>query len=90
MALTSTQIEKLSRNHAHDLLLRCVRLFVAGAELPNVPQHELGQGKLFRSRQWNAAAAARAVFNFYAHYGKPAPRPESPVTLIDPARSSGA
>jgi methionyl-tRNA formyltransferase len=55
-------------DHAHDLLVRCVRLLANRAHLPNVPQRDLGNGRLFLTRHWNALAAARAVANFHVRY----------------------
>ena len=65
-SLTALHIKVM--DHAHDLLVRCVGLLAEGAELPDVPQKDLGSGRLFLTRHWNAAAAARAVFNFHARY----------------------
>lgn len=77
-------------DHAHDLLVRCVKLFVAGANLPNVPQRELGIGQLFLSRHWNAVAAARAAINFMLRYRREiVTGPATPLALVSPERVSG-
>ena len=59
--------------HAHDLLRRCVDRFLAGEELPNVPQAELGAGRLYLTRHWTARQALRAVANFHGRYGRGTP-----------------
>ena len=64
--------------HAHDLMVRCAAHFVAGNPLPNVPQRNLGSGRLYLSRHWNALATAKAVRNFYLRYrgrNYPLPKP---------------
>jgi methionyl-tRNA formyltransferase len=71
-------------DHAHDLMVRCAAQFVAGRALPNVPQRDLGTGRLYLTRHWTALAAARAVTNFYLRYGRrryPAGKPR----LVDPS-----
>jgi methionyl-tRNA formyltransferase len=70
-------------DHAHTLVLRCIERFVAGAPLPDVPQAEIGSGRLFLGRHWNAAAAARAVLNFYLKYRR-AGRHQRPLRLVNP------
>jgi len=50
--------------HAHDLYCRAYRMFLAGRTLQSVPQHELGVGRVYRLREWNAARMASAVLNF--------------------------
>ena len=62
---TLTELHIKVMDHAHDLLLRCLRRFAEGKALPNVPQSELAEGKLFLARHWNSKAALRAVVNFY-------------------------
>ena len=67
--------------HAHDLLRRCVRRFLNGEELPNVAQTEIGAGRLYLTKQLNAAQAARAVANFYLRYS-PRPLSKAPPRLV--------
>lgn len=79
------QLHEKVMDHAHGLLLRCVRRFAEGKPLPDVPQQGLGQGQLFLTRHWTAAAAAKAVANFYRHYRKAVRRPpRAGVTLVSP------
>lgn len=47
--------------HAHDLCLRTVKLFMAGVELPNVPQSEIGEGRIYYNREWGVTANALAT-----------------------------
>jgi methionyl-tRNA formyltransferase len=63
-----TQLHIKVMDHAHDLLVRSVRMLASEVELPNVPQRDLGNGRLFLTRHWNAIAAARAVANFHLRY----------------------
>ena len=67
-SLTELHIKVM--DHAHDLMVRCAAQFVAGRALPNVPQRDLGTGRLYLTRHWTAFAAARAVMNFYLRYGR--------------------
>lgn len=86
-SLTGLHIKVM--DHAHDLLVRCALMVVTGKDLPNVPQHELGSGKLFLSRQWNARTVAKAVTNFYLHYRKPvAGTPPPRLVSPDPGGSA--
>lgn len=55
-------------DHAHDLLGCAVALHIAGVDLKGIPQKELGEGRLFLTRHWNAAAMAMAVLNFFTCY----------------------
>ena len=72
--------------HAHDLYCRCYARFVAGLPLPSVPQEELGQGRLFLSRDWTAARVGRALWNYYARYRPHKVGREMPVMLVRPER----
>jgi hypothetical protein len=65
---TLTELHIKVMDQAHDLLLRAVRLFSEGRPLPNVPQRELGEGRLFLLRHWTGKPIIRAVWNFYIHY----------------------
>ena len=83
-----TELHIKVMDHAHDLLVRCARQMIAGRELPSVPQRELGVGRLFLSRHWNAVATAKAVINFHLHYRKPAAR--TPPPRLISLQSDGA
>lgn len=77
-----TELHVKVMDHAHALLVRCVDRFVAGLPLPDVPQAEIGSGRLFLSRHWNAATAGRAGLNFYLKYRRASRR--TPLRLISP------
>lgn len=80
-----TELHVMVMEHAHDLLLRSMRLFAQGKALPDVPQCELGEGRLFLTRQWNARAAFRATANFYFHYKREITAPITDnVKLVSP------
>ena len=70
--------------HAHALLIRCIRAFAEGRALPDVPQRELASGRLFLSRHWTATAAARAVANFYLRFRRGVARPGRALVLVSP------
>lgn len=59
-------------DHAHDLYVRCVRLFAEGRSLPSVPQREIGEGRLFLTRDWRPSSIAAALANFHLHYAREA------------------
>ena len=67
-------------DHAHDLYSRVVERFAQGKPLPSVPQAEIGEGRLFYTRQWDSFAMLRAVFNFRFCYK---PFPVRALRLID-------
>jgi len=79
-----TELHVKVMDHAHSLLLRCVERFAAGSPLPDVPQAEIGSGRLFLSRHWNAAAAARAVLNFYLYYRRAPRRADLRLVALTP------
>lgn len=81
-----TQLHIKVMDHAHDLLVRCTRRWLAGKNLPNVPQREVGSGNLFLNRHWNARAAAKAVVNFYLHYRRRPVTRASPLKLVSPTK----
>lgn len=54
--------------HAHDLYIRSAKLFVKNVDLPSVRQCDLGEGRVFLSREWGVRAAFRARRNFYKYY----------------------
>ena len=55
-------------DHAHDLYCRAVERFAQGKPLPSVPQGEIGEGRLFYTRQWDSLAMLRAAINFRFRY----------------------
>lgn len=55
-------------DHAHDLYCRCLKRACDGLSLPSVLQKELGDGRLFLTRQWNEMQIAKAIINFYCFY----------------------
>jgi methionyl-tRNA formyltransferase len=55
--------------HAHSMYAEVVSRLAAGDDLPAVPQAELGAGRTFYNRQWDADARRRALVNFEHSYG---------------------
>jgi methionyl-tRNA formyltransferase len=64
-----TELHNKAMDHAHDLYCRAIAMFVAGKELPSVPQSLISKGRLFLMRDWNSTAMLRAVFNHRFRYG---------------------
>ena len=82
-SLTGLQIAVME--HAHALYVRCIRLFAEGRPLPSVPQEDLGEGRLFLTRDWTAGPIARALANFRLHYRREAAAPaKERLLLVDP------
>ena len=69
-------------DHGHDLYGRALARLVSGAPLPRVAQAEIGSGRTFMTKEWTAAAAARAVANFHLHHRRAALTALEPLTLI--------
>lgn len=69
-------------DHAHDLYCRAIERFARGKPLPSVPQNEIGEGRLFYTRQWDSFAMLRAVFNFRFRY-KPFPARDLRLISMD-------
>jgi folate-dependent phosphoribosylglycinamide formyltransferase PurN len=55
-------------DHAHFLFARCVRELGAKGSLASVPQHLLGAGTTYFTRQWGALPMLRAIRNHRSHY----------------------
>lgn len=70
--------------HAHDLYVRCIRLFAAGKALPAVPQKEIGEGRLFLTRHWRSGPIVRAVRNFHARYRRDVGKKGEVLILVSP------
>jgi hypothetical protein len=86
---TLTELHLKVMEHAHDLLVRCARRHAQNEKLPSAPQGELGEGRLFLSRHWTAAASLRAIRNFYLHYPRSVSvAGEGPIRLIAPEAMS--
>lgn len=67
-----TELHVAVMEHAHALYVRCIRLLAEGRSLPAVPQAELGEGRLFLTRDWTPRRMAAAVSNFLLHYRREA------------------
>lgn len=62
------QIHVKVMEHAHELYCRAIQRFTQGEPLPAVPQCEIGEGRLFYTRQWDSLAMLRAVANYHFRY----------------------
>jgi len=51
--------------HAHDLYSRCLVRIRDKVPLPEVPQAELGKGRVFLTKHWTAWQILKAVSNYY-------------------------
>ncbi len=87
-ALTGTEdllaLHLAVMEHAQALYVSCIDLFRRGVPLSDVPQRTLGEGRVFLTRQWTPAQAARAWTNFRLHYRREVMRPGPPVGLVSP------
>ena len=63
-----SQIHIKVMEHAHDLYLRCFARISNNLPLPNVPQNNLGKGKLFLTKHWTGLQTLRAVINYYRDF----------------------
>ena len=70
-------------DHAHELFVRAVTAHHAGRELARVAQTELGEGRLFLTRDWTGPAMVRAVLNYYRRYNPANLSARRPLRLID-------
>jgi folate-dependent phosphoribosylglycinamide formyltransferase PurN len=61
---TLTKLHIAVMDHAHDLYCRTVARLRDGQPVPSVPQHELGEGRLFLTAHWTGENALRAWLNF--------------------------
>lgn len=61
---TLTQLHIAVMDHAHDLYCRTVARLRAEEPVPSVPQHELGEGRLFLTKHWTGEKAVQAWLNF--------------------------
>lgn len=68
--------------HAHDLFRRALEHFASGKVLPAVPQGEIGEGRLFYSRDWDSVAMVRAAFNHRFRY-RPFAKRDIPLVALD-------
>ncbi len=55
-------------NHAHNLYLKCIKKFIDGEILPNVPQKNFQGKRLFLSKDWGLYQMVLALFNYYFYY----------------------
>ena len=62
-------------DHAHDLLGRATAVVAASGPAPHVPQREIGEGRTFYTREWNALAMARARVRFARQFDPGALKP---------------
>jgi methionyl-tRNA formyltransferase len=81
-SLTELHIKVM--DHAHDLYVRCIKLFAQGVKLSNIPQDELGDGWLFLTRHWTVSAIISAVANFARAYRPRALLAKQPINLVSP------
>lgn len=61
-------LHKAVMDHAHSLCARVVLLLSRGQEIPAVPQHQLGKGTTFYTKDWTAAEMRKALLNFRSFY----------------------
>lgn len=54
--------------HAHDLYSRCLVRIRDDFPLPEVPQADLGKGRLFLSKHWTAWQILKAISNYYLYF----------------------
>lgn len=82
---TLRQLHLKVMEHAHDLYLRCIHLALAGAELPSVPQADIGRGQLFLNRDWTPARMVQAITNFRRHFRRDVEAgPQKAILLVSP------
>jgi methionyl-tRNA formyltransferase len=79
-SLTEAHIEVME--HAHDLYLRCIA-YVLSTEPPysSVPQKELGEGRLYYTRMWNAEAKKKLIQNWRKRKKGDLKRESMPYTI---------
>ena len=77
--------------HAHDLYLRAIGHFVAGSDLPSVPQTTLPNHRLFYTRHWTIPVMLRAQRTFARHvrvkFANLNVRPDLPAIPLPPIRA---
>lgn len=78
-----SELHRKVMDHAHDLYIRAAGCLVAGEDVPSVKQTSLGGGRLFLSKDWTAAAALKAVINFYSIYSAKRLRPQGVEELVN-------
>jgi methionyl-tRNA formyltransferase len=54
--------------HGHDLYCRCLVRLRDGLSLPSITQDQVGQGRLFLSKQWTGREITKAVINYYLRF----------------------
>lgn len=56
--------------HAHDLYVRAIVKVLEGREVPSVPQNSIGEGHLFKTKDWTPKEMRRAKRNFRQNYSR--------------------
>jgi methionyl-tRNA formyltransferase len=81
---TLTELHIRVMDHAHDLYSRGLARIRDGLPLASVRQSNLGEGRLFLTRNWTGQQITKATFNFFRFYNPEAlsPAPPKLVPLV--------
>lgn len=78
-----SELHQKVMDHAHDLYVKVVRVLAEGKEVQSVPQKELGDGKTFYTKDWDAGAMLSAQLNFKSKFPRASLQAAPEMKLVD-------
>ena len=66
------ELHKKVMNHAHEMYLKCVELYIRREELPNIRQCDIAEGMTFYTKQWGVLSTITALKNYYFYFNSKA------------------